>query len=80
MNYGHFDDERREYVITDPRTPVKWINYVGTLAFGGFVDQTGGSLICKGTRRSIASSSICPNCRRRNSTARRSICASMKHP
>ncbi len=48
MNYGHFDDERREYVITDPRTPVKWINYVGTLAFGGFVDQTGGSLICKG--------------------------------
>ena len=48
MNYGYFDDERREYVITNPRTPVKWINYVGTLAFGGFVDHTGGSLICKG--------------------------------
>jgi len=48
MNYGYFDDPNREYVITDPRTPVKWINYIGTLAFGGFVDQTGGALICKG--------------------------------
>jgi cellobiose phosphorylase len=47
MNYGHFDDARREYVITDPRTPVKWINYIGTLAFGGFVDHTGGSLLCR---------------------------------
>jgi cellobiose phosphorylase len=48
MQYGYFDDANREYVITNPRTPVKWINYVGTLAFGGFVDHTGGSLICKG--------------------------------
>lgn len=48
MNYGYFDDEHREYVITNPKTPVKWINYVGSLAFGGFVDHTGGSLICKG--------------------------------
>jgi cellobiose phosphorylase len=48
MNYGRFDDAAREYVITNPRTPVKWINYLGTLAFGGFVDQTGGALICAG--------------------------------
>jgi cellobiose phosphorylase len=48
MNYGYFDDEHKEYVITDPKTPVKWINYIGTLAFGGFVDQTGGALLCKG--------------------------------
>lgn len=47
MQYGYFDDERREYTITDPRTPVTWINYLGTLAFGGFIDQTGGLLICK---------------------------------
>jgi len=46
--YGVFDDVHREYVITDPKTPVKWINYIGGLAFGGFVDQTGGALICKG--------------------------------
>jgi len=45
--YGHFDDTQREYVITDPKTPVKWINYIGTLAFGGFVDHTGGALICR---------------------------------
>jgi cellobiose phosphorylase len=48
MDYGYFDDSQREYVITNPKTPVKWINYVGTLAFGGFVDHTGGALICKG--------------------------------
>jgi len=46
-SYGYFDDAHREYVITNPKTPVKWINYIGTLAFGGFVDQTGGMLICK---------------------------------
>jgi len=46
MNYGHFDDANREYVITSPRTPAKWINYIGTLDFGGIVDHTGGSLIC----------------------------------
>jgi cellobiose phosphorylase len=45
--YGRFDDARKEYVITDPRTPVKWINYVGTRAFGGLVDHTGGALICR---------------------------------
>ena len=48
MNYGYFDDANREYVITNPRTPTKWINYIGTLDFGGFVDHTGGALICKG--------------------------------
>ncbi|MDY0028162.1 MAG: hypothetical protein RBR58_04090, partial [Candidatus Humimicrobiaceae bacterium] len=48
MNYGYFNDINREYVITNPRTPVKWINYIGTLDFGGFVDHTGGALICKG--------------------------------
>jgi cellobiose phosphorylase len=47
VNYGYFDDPNREYVITDPRTPTKWINYIGTLQFGGFVDHTGGALICK---------------------------------
>ena len=45
--FGYFDDEHCEYVITNPRTPVKWINYLGTLAFGGFIDQTGGMLICR---------------------------------
>jgi len=48
MEYGRFDDEAKEYVITTPRTPAKWINYVGTLDFGGFVDSTGGGTLCKG--------------------------------
>src|SRR5690554_962785 len=48
MKYGYFDDMAREYVIIDPKTPVKWINYIGTLNFGGFVDHTGGALVCKG--------------------------------
>lgn len=47
MQYGYFDDPKKEYVITNPRTPVKWINYIGTLDFGGFVDQTGGALLCR---------------------------------
>ena len=46
MQYGYFDVEHREYVITNPLTPVKWINYIGTRDFGGFVDHTGGALIC----------------------------------
>ncbi|HZK34881.1 MAG TPA: glycosyl transferase [Bacillota bacterium] len=48
MKYGYFDNDKREYVITNPRTPTKWINYIGGLDFGGFIDHTGGSLICKG--------------------------------
>ena len=47
MQYGYFDQERCEYVITNPRTPVPWINYIGSLQFGGFVDHTGGMLICR---------------------------------
>jgi cellobiose phosphorylase len=47
MQFGHFDQQNREYVVTNPRTPVKWINYIGTREFGGFVDHTGGALICK---------------------------------
>lgn len=48
MQYGYFNDISKEYIITNPRTPVKWINYIGSLDFGGFVDHTGGALICKG--------------------------------
>ena len=24
MKFGHFDDERREYVIDTPKTPLPW--------------------------------------------------------
>jgi len=26
VRFGHFDDENREYAITDPGTPTKWMN------------------------------------------------------
>ncbi|MDF7824069.1 hypothetical protein P4B35_08600 [Pontiellaceae bacterium B12227] len=42
MKYGHFDDETREYVITDPRTPFPWINYLGNDEFFGLVSNTAG--------------------------------------
>jgi len=29
MRYGHFDNERREYVIERPDVPVSWTNYLG---------------------------------------------------
>ncbi len=48
MQYGFFDDDNREYVITTPFLPARWINYIGSLAFGGYVDHTGGGVICKG--------------------------------
>ena len=46
--YGHFDDARREYVITDPATPWPWINYMGTVDFFSLISNTaGGYCFCK---------------------------------
>lgn len=42
MRYGHFDDNRREYVITDPKTPWPWINYLGTEDFFSLISNTAG--------------------------------------
>ncbi len=42
MKYGYFDDPRREYVITDPKTPWPWINYLGTQDFFRIISNTGG--------------------------------------
>jgi Cellobiose phosphorylase len=42
MQFGHFDDNRREYVITNPRTPWPWINYLGNEDFFSLVSNTGG--------------------------------------
>ena len=48
MKFGYFDDDKKEYIATTPCTPIKWCNYVGTLAFGGLVDSNGGVILCKG--------------------------------
>ena len=42
MSYGHFDDERREYIISRPDTPLPWINYLGCEAYFGIISNTGG--------------------------------------
>ncbi len=42
MKYGYFDDSRREYVITTPRTPLPWINYLGNEAFFALCSNTAG--------------------------------------
>jgi cellobiose phosphorylase len=39
MRFGHFDDARREYVITTPQTPHPWINYLGTESFFSLVSH-----------------------------------------
>lgn len=33
MKFGYFDDANKEYVITSPKTPLPWINYLGSENF-----------------------------------------------
>ena len=42
MKYGYFDDQNREYVITNPKTPYPWINYLGNEDFFSLTSNTGG--------------------------------------
>ena len=40
MNFGYFDDNAREYVITRPDTPASWSNYLGTTEYGAIITNT----------------------------------------
>ncbi len=42
MKFGFFDDKNKEYVITNPRTPYPWINYLGTDGFFSLISNTAG--------------------------------------
>lgn len=42
MKFGFFDDSNKEYVITSPRTPYPWINYLGTQSFFSLISNTAG--------------------------------------
>ncbi len=42
MKYGYFDDKAREYVITEPRTPWPWINYLGNKDFFSLISNFAG--------------------------------------
>lgn len=42
MKYGYFDDKAREYVISQPNTPLPWINYLGSGEFFRLISNTCG--------------------------------------
>ncbi len=42
MKFGFFDDAAKEYVITTPKTPLPWINYLGTNEFFSLISNTCG--------------------------------------
>ena len=42
MKFGYFDDANREYVITTPKTPLPWINYLGCKDFFSLISNTCG--------------------------------------
>jgi cellobiose phosphorylase len=42
MQYGYVNDQAREYVITDPRTPMPWANYLGSPEYGASVTKNAG--------------------------------------
>ncbi len=42
MKYGFFDDINQEYVITTPKTPFPWINYLGSNDYYSIISNTSG--------------------------------------
>ncbi len=42
MQFGYFDDEKREYVITNPKTPAPWANYLGSPEYGAIITNAAG--------------------------------------
>ena len=42
MKFGYFDDTQKEYVITTPKTPYPWINYLGSQEFFSLISNTAG--------------------------------------
>ena len=42
MQYGHFDDAAREYVVDRPDTPRPWSNYLGSTEYGAVITNHAG--------------------------------------
>lgn len=42
MQYGYFDDEAKEYVVTRPDTPSSWSNYLGSTEYGAVITNNAG--------------------------------------
>jgi len=44
VKYGHFTDDYREYVITNPKTPRSWDNHISNEEYGMVFNQVGGGM------------------------------------
>lgn len=42
MQFGYFDDQNKEYVITNPKTPKSWSNYLGSREYGAIITNNAG--------------------------------------
>lgn len=42
MQFGYFDDEKKEYVIEKPDTPKSWSNYLGSTEYGAIITNNAG--------------------------------------
>lgn len=42
MQYGFFDETKKEYVITKPDTPAPWANYLGSPEYGAIISNNAG--------------------------------------
>jgi cellobiose phosphorylase len=40
--YGYYTEDNREFVITNPRTPRPWFNYMWNSQYAGLISHTGG--------------------------------------
>ncbi|MCK5844292.1 MAG: hypothetical protein KAG97_06265, partial [Victivallales bacterium] len=45
MKYGRFENNGRDYVITNPETPAPWINYLFGDKLSAFVSQAAGGML-----------------------------------
>ncbi len=45
MRYGYFDNDKREYVIDNVRTPSPWTNYIGVNDMCAVLSQTAGGYV-----------------------------------
>lgn len=42
MKFGYFDEQNREYCITNPATPAPWANYLGSPEYGAIISNNAG--------------------------------------
>ena len=45
MQYGYFDNEKREYVIDNVALPCSWTNYLGVEDMAAVINHTAGGYL-----------------------------------